>query len=200
MKKTSTYLGITLMMLTSTQLSGCFLLAAGAVTTAATTASDRRDLGTQVNDNTIELRLGSRLNQTTETTNAHIVVVSHNYNILLAGEVPNQAAKDKAEALAKQEPGANKVWNMLQIMPNTGPGVRSSDILTTGRVKAGLVQIDMPYFDPTKVNVTTVNGVVYLMGQVTQAEAAQVKNLARSVAGVQGVVALFEISPDNQYL
>jgi osmotically-inducible protein OsmY len=38
------------------------------------------------------------------------------------------------------------------------------------------------------------------MGKVTQEEANAVKIFARTVYGVQGVVALFEITPNANYL
>lgn len=185
------------LIVSTTQLSGCFVMAAGAIATVATSANDRRDLGTQVNDQTIELRLKGRLNRNPVTKDSHIKVVSHNYHVLIAGEATNQAAINAAEAMAKEEPGVKKVWNQLRVLPNTGALTRSNDILTTGRVKTGMTQIKIMQFDPTRVNVTTVNSIVYLMGQVTEQEAVATKNFARTVSGVAGVVALFEIYPNG---
>ena len=47
-------------------------------------------------------------------------------------------------------------------------------------------------FDPSRVNVTTVNDVVYLMGLVTQAEGEAAAKKASEVGGVARVVKVFE--------
>jgi len=64
---------------------------------------------------------------------------------------------------------------------------------TAAGVKTALLDIvDLPGFDPTRVNVTTVHRTVYLMGLVTREEAERVADIARNVAGVEKVVRVFE--------
>jgi osmotically-inducible protein OsmY len=70
---------------------------------------------------------------------------------------------------------------------------RSSDALITAKVKAKLLTIKgHENFDPTRVKVVTENGIVYLMGILTHAEADTVTDTAREVGGVQKIVKLFE--------
>ena len=200
MKKRNSIFACSLAVIMATQMHGCVWLAVGATATAAKVIHDRRDIGTQINDQTIELRLKSKLNADPTTKRSHIVVVSENFHVLLAGEAATQSAASEATRIANSEPGVRKVWNQLRVQPNSGAFTRSNDVLTTGRVKTGMIQIKLPGFDPTRVNVTTTNGVVHLMGKVTQEEANAVKIFARTVYGVQGVVALFEITPNANYL
>jgi osmotically-inducible protein OsmY len=47
--------------------------------------------------------------------------------------------------------------------------------------------------ESSQVKVVTENGVVYLMGLVTQKEATHVKEMAADVSGVSKVVSLFQI-------
>lgn len=63
-------------------------------------------------------------------------------------------------------------------------------------MKAGLLNItSLPGFDPTRVNVTTSNGVVYLQGLLRPEEAEAVVEVARWTRGVKRVVTIFEPLP-----
>ena len=65
----------------------------------------------------------------------------------------------------------------------------------TARVKTALLDItSLKDFDPSRVNVTTVDSVVYLMGMVSRDEADAVVEITRNVAGVAKVVKVFEYS------
>jgi len=52
--------------------------------------------------------------------------------------------------------------------------------------------VDLPDFDPSRVNVTTQASVVFLLGLVSPAEAERVIEIARTVPGVERVVKVFE--------
>jgi hypothetical protein len=68
---------------------------------------------------------------------------------------------------------------------------RSNDTLITTRVKAAYV--DAKDVQVNAIKVLTERGVVYLMGRVTEREAARASDLARAVPGVLKVVRVFEI-------
>jgi osmotically-inducible protein OsmY len=44
----------------------------------------------------------------------------------------------------------------------------------------------------SRIKVITENGIVYMLGLVSRAEAAQATNLVQSVSGVQKIVRLFQ--------
>ena len=171
-------------------LSGCVALMGGAMVGGSMLAVDRRTTGAQVDDQTIELRasvdvpgaIGDRGN---------ISVTSYNRVLLLTGEVPTEADRAKAEAAAVKIENVRAVLNELAVMPNASINQITADTITTGKVKAAF--IDTPTLQVASIKVVTDRGAVFLMGRVTEAEAAQATNVARSVGGVKKVVRAFEI-------
>ena len=110
---------------------------------------------------------------------------------LITGEVSGEAAR---EAVAKAVAGVENVRsvvNELVVAPSTTLGERTADSVLTGRVKASFVEAaDVP---AAAFKVVTERGVVYLMGRVTEGEAARATERARSVTNVKKVVRLMEI-------
>jgi osmotically-inducible protein OsmY len=81
-------------------------------------------------------------------------------------------------------------------MGKTTLTARSNDGILTARVKASL--IDAKDVQANAVKVTTERGTVYLMGRVTEREAARAAEVARKVDGVSKVVRVFEILTDAE--
>ena len=67
---------------------------------------------------------------------------------------------------------------------------RSSDTWLTTKVKSALLANQET--EGNRVKVVTENGVVYLMGLLSRAEAERVAEVARASYGVQRVVQIFE--------
>ena len=63
--------------------------------------------------------------------------------------------------------------------------------MITAKVKAGF--IDAKDLQAQAIKVVTERGIVYLMGIVTEREASRATDMARTVAGVNKVVRVFEI-------
>jgi osmotically-inducible protein OsmY len=68
---------------------------------------------------------------------------------------------------------------------------RANDSFITSKVKARL--LDARGVSPVHVKVATEAGTVYLMGVVTEQEAEQAVELARTTGGVRKVVKIFEV-------
>jgi osmotically-inducible protein OsmY len=68
---------------------------------------------------------------------------------------------------------------------------RSNDAVLSSKVKATFV--DAKDLQANAFKVVSERGTVYLMGRVTEREAERATELARSVAGVQRVVRVFEL-------
>ena len=81
--------------LLATTLSGCAPLLIGGAAVGTLVAVDRRTSGSQIEDETIELRAKSRLGEILGSR-AHINVTSYNRQVLLTGEVPDAATKELA--------------------------------------------------------------------------------------------------------
>ena len=110
--------------------------------------------------------------------------------ILLAGQTPRAELRDQAEQAARLVVGVEKVHNELQIQQPASALARSNDSLLTTRIKSSmLVTSGVP---SSHIKVVTENGIVYLMGIVTRAQANQATAVAQNVSGVQRIVRLFQ--------
>lgn len=170
-------------------LNGCApVVLGGAAATGVVVAEDRRTVGTITEDQGIELRAASRINDNLRT--AHVNVTSYNRMVLLTGEVPDAAAKANAERIARGVDNVRGVHNELQIAGNSALSARANDTYLTSKVKARFV--DAQKFSPVHVKVVTENNVVYLLGLVKRQEANDATEIARTTGGVQKVVRVFE--------
>ena len=88
------------------------------------------------------------------------------------------------------------VVNELAIAGASSLTSRSNDALLTTKVKASLVDARDLYANAFKV--VTERGIVYLMGRVTEREAARGAEVASTVPGVQKVVRVFEILGEDE--
>lgn len=174
-------------------LSGCFGAAAVGVGAGALIYADRRQAETIVTDEGIEIRSGNRISEKFGT-NTHVNVTSYNRTVLLTGEVPDAAAKAEVERLVAGIAHVKAISNELRVAPPSSLSDRSNDAYITSKVKARF--IDANQFAANHVKVVTEAGIVYLMGLVTQKEAAAAVEVARTTAGVQKVVRVFEIIAD----
>lgn len=171
------------------------LMMGGALLSGGLVVTDRRTSGAQLEDEGIEQRASSRLNEAF-VDRVHINTTSYNRQVLLTGEVPTDADKNRVEQLVAGVDNVRGIINELAVLGNSPLGQRASDTLVTGRVKAALVDAQDLYANAFKV--VTERGVVYLMGRVTQREAARATEVVRSVSGVLKVVRVFEILTDEE--
>lgn len=172
-------------------LSGCgALVVGGTAATTALVATDRRTTGEQVEDKSIEMKIGNEMRKLVGD-NGRVTTVSYAGRVLLLGDVPTEADRQRAEELARGVEKVKVVYNQLRVGDITPLSVRSNDTWLTTRVKTSLINTkDVP---ARTINVTTERGVVYLQGKVTEAEGQMAAKAAASVPGVNKVVKLFEI-------
>lgn len=175
-------------------LQGCAGAVVGGAATSASVIHDRRSTGVLVDDQIIEVKATQSIFSDKELyDNTHINVTSYNNIVLLSGEAPTDALKNKTYSLVSSIPKVRKVHNEIVIAAPSSLLTRSSDSWITAKVKTNMLQVkDAPDFDPTRIKVVTENGTVFLMGIVTRNEAEIVINATRTISGVQRVVKLFE--------
>jgi len=171
-------------------LSGCpaAIVGAGALTYGV--AEDRRTSGTMIDDDNIETRV-SRGVRERYGENTHVNVTSFNRSVLLTGEVPEDARKADIEKLAQGAGNVRNIANELQVGAPSSLGARANDSYITTKVKGRL--LDANKVNPIHVKVVTEAGVVYLMGIVTEQEAADAVDVARNTGGVVKVVRIFDL-------
>lgn len=181
--------------LTVPALQGCFPVVAAGAGTAVLSALDRRTSGTQVEDEGIELRAGNRLREKLGNR-ANVSVTSYNRNVLLTGQVADEATLTEAAAIVSEVPNVRGVSNETEIAGVSSLTQRSNDALVTSKVKARI--LDSQRVNANHVKVVTENGRVYLMGLLTEAEGRAAKEVAASTSGVRKVVAIIEtITPEE---
>jgi osmotically-inducible protein OsmY len=171
-------------------LGGCVAAVGGAMVGGTMMAVDRRTTGTQLDDQTIDVR-ASNVIAAVMGDRAHVNASSYNRVVLLTGEVPTDADRAKVEAAVAKVENVRAVVNELAVMPNSSFTQQSNDTIITGKVKAAFV--DAKELQVASMKVVTERGIVYLMGRVTETEANTAANVTRSVSGVQKVVKVFEI-------
>ena len=194
-KFSSSILAVALVASLAATLSACVPLVVGGAAMSAMVAVDRRTSGAQLEDEGIELRGASRLRDTFGDR-AHINITSYNRQVLLTGEVTNDAAKQQAEQVIARVENVKTIVNELAAAGNSTLVQRSSDVLITGKIKASLVDAKDLYAGAFKV--VTERSTVYLMGRVTPREADRATSIARQIDGVQRVVRIFEVISDDE--
>ncbi|MDO8697936.1 MAG: BON domain-containing protein, partial [Pseudomonas sp.] len=121
---------------------------------------------------------------------SHIIVVSFNGIVLLAGQTPTAALKAKAGQAAQATQRVKKVNNELQILPPSSLLARNNDTWLTTKIKTQMLADST--IPGSRVKIVTENGIVYMLGLVTRQEANLTTNLVQGVDGVQKIVKLFE--------
>ena len=179
-----------------TLMSACApLVVSGAMVGGTLVAIDRRTSGAQVEDEAIELKGVLRVREVAGS-GAHVNLTSYNRMVLITGEVPAPEDVKKIEQAVARLENVRSVVNELAVAPASSLTQRSSDTVTTGRIKAAF--IDTKDLQANAIKVVTERGIVYLMGRVTPRESKLAAEVVRGVPGVQKVVRVFEsISEDE---
>ena len=176
-------------------LAGCATpVVLGGAALGGMMAIDRRTAGTQIEDESIELRSSNRIHGA-YGDKVHVNITSYNRQVLLTGEVPSAEARQSIEKIVTGVENVRTVVNDLAVMPSTSLGQRSNDTFITGKVRASLV--DAKDISANSFKVVTERNAVYLMGLVTQREAGRATAIARGVGGVSKVVRVFEYLTDE---
>jgi osmotically-inducible protein OsmY len=166
-------------------LQGCPVLLVG---TAAVTAFDRRTTSAIYQDENMALTILDRIGQRFGSL-THVNVTPYNRVILLTGEAPDEATRAAVEAEVREIANVRGIVNEIQIAPPSSLAARANDSLITSRVKTRF--LDANKFNAVHVKVVTEAGVVYLLGLVTEQEANDAAEIARTTGGVIKVVKMF---------
>jgi len=179
-------------------LSACApLVVGGTAVTAAMVASDRRTAGEQLEDNVIEMKIASEVRKLfPKDSPARINSTAYAGVVLLTGDVPTQADRQRAEETISQVERIERVVNRLRVGDVTPFSVRSNDTWLRSKVRTNLINTkDVP---SSTILITVERGTVYLMGRVTQEEAERAARAAAKLNGVNQVITLFDVvSPER---
>jgi osmotically-inducible protein OsmY len=174
------------------QLTACVTAVVGGAALGGSMIADRRTSGIYIEDENIEIKASSKI-QKNLADESHVNVTSYNRIVLLSGEVTNAADKAKAETLVKTIPNIRSITNEIAVMEKSTFSDRTNDVYVTSMVKGNFLTANK--FSVNHVKVVAERSVVYLMGLVTQKEADDAVQIARTTEGVAKVVKLFEYLP-----
>jgi osmotically-inducible protein OsmY len=174
-------------------LQGCAaMVIAGATTGAVGAANDRRSLGTQIDDSTIESRVATALDlDETIDDKARIIVKSVNGNLLVVGQAPSDQLRQLVITTVNSVKGIKQVHDQIRIGNVTTMSTQTIDTWITTKVKLKLLTEEA--VNSHNIKVLTENAEVYLMGLVTADEANKAVEIARNISGVAKVIKVFEV-------
>jgi len=182
---------LTAILLTLAALQGCAAVAVVAITTGASMATDRRSLGNQIDDQSIEIEAYNEIakNQSlSDNTNLHISSV--NGSVLIVGQAPNTFLKDQAIKILHNIGEVTRIHDQIRIGNTTSVITQTNDVWLTSKVKTALFSSDE--VSGKDIKVITENAEVFLMGIVSKKEADTAVNIARNIRGVSRVFKAFE--------
>ncbi len=174
-------------------LSACGVLAVGGVVASAAVLADRRSPNVQAIDKGIDLEAGNALAKRFGD-NAHINITSFNQKVLITGEVKDADIKGEADSYVKAMKNARSVYNELVIGPISTYSVRANDSYLESKIKAQMIFTEQ--LPSNSMAIVAEGTSVYLMGILTQKEAALAKKVASNASGVKEVFVYFDVISD----
>ncbi len=151
----------------------------------------KRTVGTQVEDQNIETKVGHNLRRTdARLGDARINVDAFNGMVLLTGQVPSQELKEKASDVAQEVRNVREVHNELAVAANLPASQRMADTWLNTRIRTSLAANDR--IESGRIRVVTENNSVYLMGIVSRAEADRIVEAVTEVGGMQRIIKVFD--------
>lgn len=151
----------------------------------------QRSFGTYMDDQKIETVATVNINKShPDLKAANINVNVFNGVILLTGQVENNELRMLAGRTAQQVQNVRQVYNEIQVRGKVSLLASSNDAWLSTKVRSTLLA--NKEIDSGRINIVTENGVVYLMGLLTRAEAERAADVTRSIGGVQKVVKAVE--------
>lgn len=182
---------ITILILAGLLSSGCSTVVSTLKEEPIKETPTNRTTGSFVDDELIEIKANVNISKgSEELSSSHINITSYNGIVLITGQVPTEASRLEAEQIVSQVRKIRRIHNELTITSPTSTLTRASDTWITAKIKANMIGDKQT--SASQIKVVSENGVVYLMGLVTRAQADQAVEVVRGVNGIQKIVKIFE--------
>lgn len=173
-------------------LNGCAAAVIGGAAAGISVAVDNRSTVDYFEDQTIKTQFAHAYYQDEELSEqTHVNVTSYNGYVLITGEALTTQQKQKLTDIVLKLSTVRRYFNEVTIGIPTTMSSRSNDSYITSQIKATIFA-HINELDTAQVKVVTEDGNVYLMGLVSQQQANQVTEIARTTSGVKRVIKLFE--------
>lgn len=153
-----------------------------------------RTLSMRLEDTSIERTAGINiLKADPQFRDANVNVISFYSSVLLAGQVQNEALRQRAEEIVRQIAEVRQVHNELTIGEASYYLERMNDGSITKQIQKRFVL--EKGFPSSRTRVFTVGGTVYLMGKLTPDEADLAVAIISKVGGVKKIVKMLDYLP-----
>ncbi|ROR94796.1 osmotically-inducible protein OsmY [Sinobacterium caligoides] len=172
-------------------VSGCSSIIAVSTDSPIQEDHGSRTWGSIIDDQSIETTATVNIDKAfAGKAEANFTVTSYNGIILLVGQVPNAEMKSTAEATVKRLRKVRTVYNELTIAGPISLPARSNDSWITTKAKSKLLATEgVP---SGRIKILTENGVIYMLGLLTRAEAKTSVDAIANTYGAQRIVQVFE--------
>ncbi len=178
-------------MLSFAALPGCATTVVSLGADVAYTATEQRTTDEVIDDNKIKIALNKLLIDESAELWKDVSTVVYRGRVLLLGSVETAGAKARAGDIGALPEGVTEVINDIQVTDVGGPGSGLGAFLNDFAIEKS-IQIKYLFaegIDSADLRVRSVNGTVYLIGQVeTWAELGRVREIARTTGDVVKVV------------
>ncbi|MGQ3890847.1 BON domain-containing protein [Legionella sp. CNM-4043-24] len=165
-------------------LTSCF----SGIWTGATLVYDRHNVYKKIDDYSLSMTAHHVLfdDKLFRQEGACLDLAVFNGDVLLAGHLPNARLRRIARQRINSLSGYRKLFFQVAVEDQSGQNLNDSWITTKIRSRI----ITDSAIDPNQFKIITVDGIVYIMGDVRPHQALRVIEIARSTRGVLRVVKL----------
>ena len=173
---------VLVVLLCITTLQSCTVATVVAITAGASMATDRRSIGNQIDDQSIEVEAYNEITKNKAIyNNTNLHVVSVNGSVLIVGQAPTQHLKAQAIKILNNINNVVRIHDQIRIGNKTSVTTQTNDVWLTSKVKTALFSSDG--VNGKNIKVVTENGEVFLMGIVSKKEADIAVKVTRNISG-----------------
>lgn len=169
-------------------LNACIATVIATATATGLVIYDKRSLNVMEKDARIFHTIQKQFVQLFK--HSHITVTSFNQTVLLAGQTPYASNRIRAEKIANTTPNVKRVYNQITIQSPISLTKQAHDAWITSQIKTRL--LTEKNLQSGSIKVLTENLTIYLLGIITQEQAALAVEIARRTHGVERVVKIFQ--------
>ncbi len=176
-------------------ITGCTEIIHVATESPIQPSAEELSIGTDIDDWELETSIGVNIKKAgSQLKSSHININSYNRIVLLTGQAPSSEARSLAAEIAKNYRGVRQVYNEIKVSGPTSFIARTNDAWLSAKVKAKLMASEE--IESSSFKVVTENGIIYLMGLISQKKAATALELTSEVGGAVKVVSVLEYTTD----
>ena len=186
-----TLAALSLLVIITSYLSGCSTIISASRDEPISENYGKRTTGARIDDQLIETKASVNLRKTDERfQKAQIDIDAHNGVVLLTGNVLQADMRDLATLTVQKIRKVRRVHNELEVSPPQSFGAKLGDSWLATKINTRF--LFNKEVSSQRVHVVVENGVVFLMGLATRAEADRIVEVAKQTYGVQKIVRVFE--------